>query len=137
MSYKDAIEKLARSRVEPDKFWSDKLVSDSIAEARNTWDRRTALMEQFARYVITAGYLPSECLIQHCTIRAHSFDHGSEKIDRLLVRGEPCFEVRTVQSPMVDFKWTITVEPKVIKWPDPIPCAPGTAHATMIGDPQD
>lgn len=105
-----------------------------IAEFAKLWGARTNPMDRFMRYVIASGYSPSECLIQSCTYKVHSFDHGSEEIDRLLVRGEPCFEVRTVQSPMVDFKWTVTVTPKVIKWPDPIPCAPGTAHVPMIGD---
>lgn len=99
--------------VSPPAGLSDEILKSIMAQRRAEW----APMEEFAKYVLAIGYTPADCLIQ--TVRGtDSMDEPSVEIHRLLVRGEPCFEVTVTRSPMRDCKFTYTVEPKIIKLPD-------------------
>lgn len=62
------------------------------------------------------GYQPSDCLLQ--TLRGTDrLDTQSVEIHRLLVLGEPCFEVAVTRSAFFGYKCTYTTTPRLIAWP--------------------
>lgn len=138
-SFVRGVAEMSTTIVDPDQFWkvhreqslrSNEILKSILEEHRMYLD----VMERFCQYVINLGYDSNDCMIQNCEIRPFSFDHGGEEIHRLLVHDEPCFEVRVTHTPMVDLKWTMKIESKILKFPSP--CAPGTAQSPMIGDPE-
>lgn len=87
---------------------------------------RERMLDAAARCVMDLGYQPSDCLIQQ--LRGPSIvDLDTVEVDRLLVLGEPCFEVTVRRTPMKDWTFTITTTPRLIAWP---PAREGTPPGT-------
>lgn len=71
------------------------------------------MLDDFARYVLWAGYRPDECAVIE-----HAIHNGSRR-RVIVVCGRECFEVsmRMAMDPDRRHVLTMTATPRVIEWP--------------------
>ena len=91
-------------------------MSDLLCQIDHVMHPRRQLMEAAVRTVFMLGYDPDDCLIQN-QLGIDRLDEPSIEVDRLIVCGQPCFEVEFKRSPIANFEITYTTTPRLIAWP--------------------